>query len=389
GATGQLQQGRRRNLLLVIDGEKDRQQAVDTPGSTLDTGPTVLHALGWPGTSLGLGRDLLGGDAQDNLSARFQRPNQQIIAWRPFFDAFWQLPSIGKGVAIDSQQREIRLEGRRFPLPVLMRFDRHHELSRFTFEGISTNLPQYLLQQEPGESFGWIDDCSRIQALNSKLPAEGLCAYFGRLDARQSLAIPLPPTSITVPAEDILTGFAAGSSPALAATRRQRLSRYVNTGSLQVADDTGVLPVMKPGLTITLVSAAGLGSDSFVKTPSQRLTLKRGLNLIGVNPEGEPRLLQRLDGCGGPDDARVLTLPRITRQSRHTAYALVVHDSATCPPRDISALIAGLGLEQLPGDAVRLPYVAWYDPDRQQWRERSGKLNTQVRIELGAATVSP
>ncbi|HTV21662.1 MAG TPA: sulfatase-like hydrolase/transferase, partial [Polyangiaceae bacterium] len=86
GATQRLERGQRRLLFLLIDPRRPEGTEVRKPGTTLDIGPTVLHALGYEG-EIGLGRNLLG--SEPSLREQLPHVDAALSSWRRELSEFW------------------------------------------------------------------------------------------------------------------------------------------------------------------------------------------------------------------------------------------------------------------------------------------------------------
>ncbi|MFV0478762.1 MAG: sulfatase-like hydrolase/transferase [Parahaliea sp.] len=377
-----LKQGQRRNLLMMIDGEQARSERMDIVGSTFDTGPTLLHLLGWPDVQLGLGRDLLGAGASNNYRRAIRQPSEQIRAWRALFDAFWQFPSVISGLSIDGNKQEVNIEGRNFPLPLLMQFNARGDIQRFIFERDSeVSLVEYLLiLQEENMPFGWLDQCVRLRALAPDLPKEGQCAYLGYLDSQAPLTVTIPASIQKILPLRIGTTLSANRDTQVGQWRITRLNNYEQHGTPDITIHNDTLKQLnKP---VELHSANWTSGDSYLLASNGKLQLERGLNLLALSVNGEAELIDRLDGCTAVDDNSLKTLQIPPADEQLAAYILLVHDSATCPEVDLSSQLSTLALKQFSGRDVRRSYIAYYLPTSGQWKEYPGNKHSQIKVRL-------
>jgi len=185
GAAAQLERGERRNLFMIIDPRNPGGSRITKPGTTLDVGPTVLHALGFR-TNLGLGRDLLA----DEPSLRTQLPNfsASLASWKDPISGFWGLSQL-EDVVIDASAKAINAGGTSVMAPALITFDEDLHADVYFEFNTHSKLTDYLYKLKMGTPFLWVVDCARANGYTS---VEGtrpsaLCVVSGRRGAEPVL----------------------------------------------------------------------------------------------------------------------------------------------------------------------------------------------------------
>lgn len=161
-----LNKGERRDQFMIIDPRITDERKIDTTGSMLDIGATLLPFLGYNAT-LGLSRNLLGGEK--SLVSSFADFDDQLDAWNKDISTFWEFPKITKDLHLEMNSSSISIEKSFYKFPILLRINDMFEVNPFFevklkyFE--TPKLFDYLKEFQANELFLWIDKCSRITAL--------------------------------------------------------------------------------------------------------------------------------------------------------------------------------------------------------------------------------
>jgi phosphoglycerol transferase len=183
GATERLAQGGRRNLFMIIDPLKPGGVTIDKKGTTLDIGPTVLHALGYQ-AGLGLGRDLLGDEP--SLLEALPDFKESLAAWKEPLSGFWGFSRL-EDVRINAVEKTIEAGGTTILAPALITFDEDLEAEVFfEFHSRQQRLPDYVYRLPMGKPFVWVVDCGRAGAyggLEAGTESNDLCVVAGRRGA--------------------------------------------------------------------------------------------------------------------------------------------------------------------------------------------------------------
>ncbi|WP_157976631.1 sulfatase-like hydrolase/transferase [Parahaliea mediterranea] len=384
-ATDLLKQGERRNLLMLFDGAQELAGAHDVPASTFDTGPTVLHALGWPDMKLGLGRDLLASGARENFRLAVLNPRQQIRAWREPLDALWQFPSASGGVTVDAGSGHVAIDGREFLLPMLMHFDSEGEIETLQFEfDTRETLVDRLGEKDIGDLVGWVDDCERMKILDGSAPTGDYCAFFGKIGAK-AVAVAALQEPFEVSAHHLQALAEAPVSERAGALRQRRLANYLQYGAADIATHRDAQAESGVRYPLTIRSFTGPGTASLLISKRDRMRLPRGINLVAIDHDARFTLLKTLDGCAELSDEVMVSAGDLALAGDAAAHALVVSDSAICTDRALTRHFPDFPLAELAEVGVRVPYVAYATANSPAWREWVGFAGSHLIVKLRAS----
>lgn len=361
-----LEAGPRRNLMMVFAPDLAPAR-IDTPGTTLDIGPTLLGLIGAPTPALGYGRDLLAGAP----TLRLGEPGLEalIAEGRGWLAAMWSYPQIDRGLTVDVAAGEVVLGDRRLKYPVLFQLDDTLSVTAIDFEASDDiTLTERVADLSVEQHVLWIDRCVRTATFAPAPPPEGaeLCLLAGSLaspDLRQIAVedgIPIPRATLTEPFTR--SGADVAFHDLLLADLNRR--RQFATGT--------VIDYTPPnGLTgaVAIRSAGYLTGASWVVNPAQgeRVGLMRGLTLLGLTAEGAPVKLGHADTCGyaGRQTDKVPLeagfQDAITANAgRFGGFVIVAHNSVVCYEIDpgLEPLFAGTGLTAWRDLWYEEPYVA-------------------------------
>lgn len=163
-----------RKNLFMINTVGAKASKVNTPGSTLDIASTVLPYMGFAG-DIGLGRDL------NSTPGTLPDINNRLQQWEPHFIQFWDFPKIEKGLDVDLQHSRIQIDGRFFPIPVLVELNYKLE-TNIKFEMSWTqeyNLKSYV--EKIKGPFLLIGSCEQTSAVTAGRDASpGTCLLAGK-----------------------------------------------------------------------------------------------------------------------------------------------------------------------------------------------------------------
>lgn len=170
-----LRKQERKNLFLVST-DAPKTKKVDTPGSTLDLGSTILPYIGYRG-EIGLGRDL---NAKRSVIPDLQ---SRLKQWEPNITQFWNFPKIESSFDIDIDHNRIKIDDRHFAIPVLVELNYKLE-TKIKFELTWTqkfNLKGYVENSE--DSFLLIGSCDQTSEISGdSINAPSTCLLAGRGD---------------------------------------------------------------------------------------------------------------------------------------------------------------------------------------------------------------
>ena len=183
-ASGYLAKGKRRDLFLVFD---PRQEGVEIgrPGTTLDTGATILGFLGIE-EDIGLGRNLL---TKATLYETIKDLNQKLWSWRNDILELWNFPKVSDKIKIVPREKKVYFGHKLYSYPLLVKIENDKMIPYFDFDdpitySLPTTLIGYLDTFLPTDRFIWIDKCEKVDLLfhDSSAPRkEGYCLAEGSL----------------------------------------------------------------------------------------------------------------------------------------------------------------------------------------------------------------
>lgn len=364
-AQKQLEAGPRRNLMLAFaPGLAPARN--DTPGTTLDVGPTLLGLIGAPVPGLGYGRDLLAGAP----TLRLADPGLEALidAGRGHLAAMWSYPDLTRGLAVDVAAGEVVLGDRRLKYPVLIRLDADQTVAGIDFEvSDDMTLIERMADLPPDQPFVWLDRCNRTAVFAlGPAPAAELCLLAGSLASADLRQIAVQ-DGVPVPPERLAPAFAR--SPVEAALHPDLVAALTRRRQFATANVIAYAP--PNGLTgaVSIRSAGYLTGDSWAMNPAQgdRVKLMRGLTLLGLTADAAPVKLGHVDTCGygGRQTDRVpldtgFQAAIAAHQGQFGAFAIVAHNSVVCYEVDprLEPLFAGTGLTKWRDLWYEEPYVA-------------------------------
>lgn len=183
GASRRLERGTRKNLFMIIDPLNPNPVRIDKPGTTLDVGPTVLHALGYR-AQLGLGRDLLSDEA--SLIERIPDFNAALTGWKRELSSFWGMSRLD-GIKIVPGAKVIELGGTSVRVPALITFDAELQPEVLFEFDIRKRLFDRVYRLPLDQPFVWIAGCRVLRAYVSGADDE-MCVVAGRRGAAPVLS---------------------------------------------------------------------------------------------------------------------------------------------------------------------------------------------------------
>lgn len=365
-AEDRLQAGPRRNLLMIFTPDLPPAR-IDKPGTTLDIGPTLLGLIGAPTPALGYGRDLLA--AAPTLRASEPGLEALISEGRAWLATMWSYPQIDRGLTVDAAAGEVALGDRRLKFPVLLLLDEALAVTGIDFDASDDiTLIERVSNLALDRRFVWLDRCARTAAFAAAPPPGGaeLCLLVGSLaspDLRQIVV----EDGVTVAPEVLKAPFSLGREEvAFHDALMADLARRRQFATANVIDYTP-----PNGLTgaVAIRSAGYLTGESWVKNPAtgDKVSLMRGLTLLGLTPDGTPQKLGHVDTCGyggrQPDRVPLETGFQDAIKAnadRFGAFVIVAHNSVVCYEVDpgLEPLFAGTGLTKWRDLWYEEPYVA-------------------------------
>ena len=150
----------RRDLFMVIRGDRPQAEVIDRPRSTLDNGATVLDILGGD-KAIGLGRSSLAGATLAGQLTDFQ---SHISRWKADIIQLWNFPKKLDRFVIDTAKNSFSFSGATFRLPILFRVAENH-VEPLPEGEYAAPLRYQLADFTASEKFVWVDRCFRMARL--------------------------------------------------------------------------------------------------------------------------------------------------------------------------------------------------------------------------------
>lgn len=156
-----LEKTKRSNLLLFNWPSRIAPKKSDRLGSTLSSGVTALHLLGFPVEKLAFGRNLLG--KGKTLMEELPNFNDLLASWEKDLRGLWQLPPDPKRIIIAPDIESVIVGRHPYPFPLVIRQNKTEKDLRVIFEDPWTPLHDEISQSSVGVHAVWIDQCERIK----------------------------------------------------------------------------------------------------------------------------------------------------------------------------------------------------------------------------------
>lgn len=174
-----LQKKDRRNLFMILDPSVNNSKEIQSVGSTLDIGPTLLPFIGYTG-EIGLGRNLLNSEEleEDRLSI-----HSNLNKWKQPITAFWDFPKIQDYLEINIDEKFARIDNRKFGIPILIELNNKLESTlKFQFYKSKKlkSLVQHRKELDRNKYFFLIDKCENVRDLDKTLGEDGFCLLIGQ-----------------------------------------------------------------------------------------------------------------------------------------------------------------------------------------------------------------
>lgn len=368
-ASNILNQGDRKNMLIMIPPGLEEGQVVKTPSSILDVSATILPLLGFEAEALGFGRNILNTNIPQ-LIGQHENFNSYLNSASSLVSSFWQYPRAVNNVQFDDDKKLAYFGQQEMNYPALFLIDNNNETEQVIFEFNSEKkLSEYVQEQEQGQKLFWIDQCSKLNAVfkpNTAAHEQQNCVAIGRLGSDNVWVKPLAQkTKLT---KNKITAMFKKQPAALDA------EHYLNQlGVLKRIAVTGVnaatfslLPKDSGYQSVFVKSASGINNgESFVtytdESGETKLQgLKRGLNLVGFTQGKSAEIIQQFDTCQyGDSVSNEQKMIAVLNQYQHEFYLLIVHDSAVCASDDgLQQYMQGSSLKSLVKLGWRQAYAA-------------------------------
>lgn len=370
-ATHLLEQGDRKNMLIMLPPDLPEGRQVYTPSSILDISATILPMLGFESEKLGLGRNILNTDTPKLIE---QHPdfNVYLSSTSGLVASFWDYPEALATAVFQGKKNQAYFGKQKVQYPALFLMDDGYATDKLIFEFHSEKrLSAYLQEQQKGTKLVWIDQCHKVAAVfapeHNAGDAEN-CVAMGSLGSAH-VAVASIHKNTTIKKSTMRTKLQSSTEAVTQENYQQQINtlRRIMRHGVDI-QEYRVLPKGSLYHSVAITSAVGIEQGgSFVKyshataASKQRVTgLSRGLNLIGFS-DGKPvELIHHLDTCsqvaGYEDDS---TLVDILNGHAYEFYLLVAHDSAVCGSTErLTEFMADSSLKLWPELEWRQAYAA-------------------------------
>jgi len=170
----------RKNMLMIIEPGQNEQKIIETPGSTLDIGPTIIPLIGYQG-EIGLGRNLLSDDS--NVGQERNTIRKNLTRWRDPIIQFWGFPRIERSLQIEPAEELVSIDGRSFGIPILIELgDDLQTTLKFQFYRVfgQKTLIDHLKNMDSKTRFVLIDECKSLSVFDQNVGLDGFCLMAGR-----------------------------------------------------------------------------------------------------------------------------------------------------------------------------------------------------------------
>lgn len=362
-ATNILNQGDRKNMLIMIPPSLKEGVVVDTPSSILDVSATILQLIGFQSDALGFGRNILKKDTPP-LIAQHENFNDYLNSASILISSFWNYPQAVDDISFNDKNKTAYFGKEAISYPALFLIDDKYTTERIHFEFDSEKkLSEYLKTEKKGQKFLWIDQCNKINAIFTPVQESEYmqnCVAIGSLGS-EKIFIKKIEEETKITKNDIFNELNK-KSKAITQEGYARQVEILNKLTRYGADieEYQVLPEGTRYQSIIIKSAAGINDgESFVtySDGSVDLTLKgftRGLNLVAFSNDKPPKIIHRIDTCQVTDDFKNdNNIVDILNVHNYDFYLLISQDSTICE--------SGKRLENyMVGSALRLwPELSW------------------------------
>jgi len=382
-ASGLLNQSPRRNLLMMFAPNHSGDQ-ISKPGSTLDTGPTILQLLGSPIRVLGMGRSLLEKNTP-TLTEAHASLDDTLTSYRNFFKSLWSFPQLEAGITVQPNSQKLFLGQRVLDFPALILLNADLHVREVRFPSIEDPSLSYQVSDlAPEQLFILVDHCPGKKNINPDSPLSDtlFCMSYGALGADEPfkrLALREKIHFSKYQLEEELLAYKARGAGKLYAEQRQQLLFLDRYGTADVIDyDSSI------NSSFTLVSSSSPSGNSRIETGTSDMELSRGLTLIGLGNDQSAVVLQHQDTCEPyrHQEPLVDSFQNIMNRESFQVFAVIAHDSAWCRDKeDMRPALESTNLEAWQTLEFRVPYIAIIDKNRTQ-QEFLGSPNESLVIRI-------
>lgn len=177
-ASDLLEKGTRRNLLMLHWPSHLKPGLSDRAASTFSSGVTVLQAMGFDISALGIGRSLI--DAAPTLTEIYPDFDAKVASWMDEFGALWHFADSPETMTIHPQKAKIAIGTQVFPLPTAFHLDESHKITSIAFDNPENAVDQVVGPLDD-KSLVWVDACKNMFKKLAKpvIYSEGWCLWRG------------------------------------------------------------------------------------------------------------------------------------------------------------------------------------------------------------------
>lgn len=391
-ATHLLNEGDRKNMLIMIPPELPEGVVINTPSSILDVSATILPLIGFESEELGFGKNILNSN-KPKLIEKYDDFNNYLNATSGLIASFWDYPEAINSIKLKGNKSKAYFGNQAVKYPVLFLINDDYSTDKVIFEFNSEmKLSEYLQAEERGRKILWIDQCHKIDSVFAgvqQADEKQNCIAIGSLGSEEMLIQKIEKTTI-IKKNKVLERFHKKNEKITQDDYEKQINvlRKLTRNGINI-DDFVVLPKDSRYKFIVLKSASGVNEgESFIKyssgaTEQQLEGLTRGLNLVGFSNDKSPKIIHKLDTCKFSKDLEndeIIT--NILKENDYQFYLLILHDSAVCgSERVLKEYMAGSTLKLWSELVWRQAYVSIIYKDGKSL-ELLGKDNESINIIL-------
>ena len=391
-ASDLLNQGDRKNMLIMIPPDLQEGRVISTPSSILDISATILPLMGFETEALGFGRNILSNN-EPRLIEQHDNFNSYLNSASALVASFWQYPQVVNDIRFDDEKNQAYFGQQSINYPALFLIDGKNVTEQVIFEFDSDKtLSEYLQAQEQGRKMLWIDQCTKLNAVfgsNEHISEQQNCIAIGRLGSKKVWIEQLEIKS-KIEKKKILDEL-HNKNERIAQGEYDKQINILNklTRYDMNIDDYEALPKDSRYKSIVIKSVSGVDDgESFVRFSdgADKQTLKgliRGLNLIGFSNDKPPKIVHKIDTCklseGLKEKEKIIN---VLNNNSYEFYLLISHDSTVCENDErLKEYMTGSSLKLWPELVWRQAYVSIIYEDGEFF-ELLGENKQSINIGL-------
>lgn len=378
-----LEQGDRKNFLMMIPPDLSIGERVKAAASTLDIGTTALALMGFELEGIGFGRNILA--EEPTLMASKENFARTLYASRPALKHVWQYPDLSTGLEVIEQNRAV-LGGVEYEYPFLALIDQKQAVKEIFFDLDGEASPeQRIASLQQGQGYIWVDKCTRLEVLHKEQEHNtDYCVSAGRLGVRRSLYEPAQPGMVLSRKQlNKIYSSKRTVDPQRAEMQVAALlggdGALVHTALHPLLEVERLEAVSSPGLDTGLSSLAyHVGQNRY-----ENNKLERGLNLVLLQKNADPTVVLNIDGCARQTaEPAAETLLQEVEKVPGGQFLLLVHDSAHCGNSAwLKSFFAGTTLARGASLGVRQGYAALV-LGKEEMYELAGWHGKQLKVTV-------